>query len=216
MKKLLLLILLAASVAAQAQSPRWSMSVLGGAQLASEDVRSGASFALTADYAFTEHVALTGSLSSFEGELEHVLPSGTIPQHGSYVTDFNLKSRFYILSVGPKFYVPTGQNSKLFFSVLVGYTLGSTSGMEQAVLAYADGYREYYPSYGPAPVSGMRENKFTFGAAVGWRYYFGSSVGVELQASYDNYSSGFQRFLPMGSLKSGNYVAFRAGVTFRF
>lgn len=214
--RLIILGLLLVTIASNAQSTPWCVSLLAGQQLQSADIRSGSSFALTADYFFTEHFALTGGVSSFEGKLEHDLPWQGDSIHSGLLTHFHLQSRFYILSVGPTLSITTSQHSRLFVSLRVGHTIGSTTGREYTVLSYDDGYQDYYPSSGDAAVVDMRENKFTFGAVLGWRHFFNQVTGFELQASYDHYPNGYLHFIPQGSFSDQHYIAFRAGITFRF
>ncbi len=205
--KFVVMLIALVAIPIAAQQTRWSASISVGEQFASQNADSGVSFSLSADYAFTTHFGLAMSVASYEGKVSHTY-------HFDNATAYSkIHSPFQIVSIGPQFRFPLGPNSLLYVNLMLGYSLGSTSG---DVTLDAHPFHAPYEHHFIKGVPDSRKNEFSAGAVLGYRHFFGKTAGIDLTASYNRYSGFRSPWDSFEPLNQSDYYVLRAGLVFRF
>ncbi len=88
-----------------------------------------------------------------------------------YTPSYKFSRQVNLFEVGPEFVGQAGQNGQIYGQINVGYTFGGTN-----TKFYLNGQRYDLGNVG--------SNEWAFGGALGYRYFFNSSVGLGLQATY--------------------------------
>jgi len=205
--KFVVMLIALVTIPIAAQQARWSTSISVGEQFAAQDAGSGLSFSLSADFALTTHFGLAMSVASYEGKVSHTYHFDNATVHS------RIHSPFQIVSVGPQFRLPLGPDSLLYADLMLGYSLGSTSGDVTSDAYFFHAPNEHHYVRG---VPDSRKNEFTAGAVLGFRHFFGKTTGLQVTASYNHYSGFHSPWDSFDPLTQSDYYALRAGVVFRF
>lgn len=181
MRKVLLICLALLPIAISAQGHNCWLAVYVGQQFRYANLEASPTYALEFGYTLSKHWAITGQLSTYEGEVKHNLHYGPNTWSGT------VTSRFYVLAVAPECSFDLGAHFQLYGQIMIGHTLGSTKGVWRTVW-YTDAYAHYYPDEN---VLKARQNKWTVGLSMGLRFLPTPRVGFDVRLCDTYYDNGF-------------------------
>jgi hypothetical protein len=188
---------------AVAQEPRWTVSVLPGYQFNTQsyehDLRYGRSLQGRTEEGFTGSVDATFRLSKRYGlHMSYFVTDQKFAEtsyyegHPYYANSY--RAPVSIWEIGPEWLVLASERSLFIFQVNVGRTFSSGSA------SYRDRYN--YDCW----LESIRDNRWVFGGAAGFRFYFSQSAGLAAQVAYHR----------INGWDTPEIWDLRAGLTFRF